>query len=267
MSGRFSKVLLSSILLLGPLAFAQSDDRDAPNLQFPVANLANNQMLTEIVFVQPTVPLGPKDILDSYETGMASVVAQLSDELGAIVAQVGANRLSREQAEYLARERSDVAAMQFQVLSAFHAILQHAVEQAPVTASEPQPPPRQRLIVPLPFSSLELSPVLAKYLNLTPTQISAIRQLMGEERPHMTPLIAALDGTRQKLELISQDSPLEQKQVHALARAQARLLTQLIEEDSKLQAKIRLVLNSEQIDKLDGLKQDMQLRSVSTGEN
>jgi Spy/CpxP family protein refolding chaperone len=260
-------VVLSSVLLLGPIALAQSGDRDAPKIQSPITNLASNETLREMVSAPSTIPVGPKDILASYEGGMASVVARMSDELGAIVAQVGANRLSREQGEYLARERYEIAAMQFQLLSASHAILQHAVEQASVAVSEPQPAPGQRLIVPLPFSSLELSPALAKYLNLTPTQISAIRQLMREESPHMTPLIAALDGTRQKLELISQDSPSEQKQVHALARSQARLLTQLIEEDSKLQVKIRGLLNPEQLKKLDGLKQDMQLRSVSTGEN
>jgi Spy/CpxP family protein refolding chaperone len=267
MSKRFSKVVLSSVLLLGPIALAQADHRDAPKIQLPIPNLASNERLREIVSAQPTIPVGPKEILASYEGGMASVVTRMSDELGAIVAQVGANRLSREQGEYLARERYEIAAMQFQLLSASHAILQHAVNQASVAASEPEPTPGQHLVVPLPFSSLELSPALAEYLSLTPAQSAAIWQVMREERPHMTPLIAALDSTRQKLELVSRDDPSKQKQVLALARAQARLLTRLMEEGSKLQGKIRRLLNPEQLKKLDGLKQDMQLRSVSTGEN
>jgi Spy/CpxP family protein refolding chaperone len=94
-----------------------------------------------------------------------------------------------------------MATMQFELLSASHAILQHAVEEACVvpTPAEPLPPSGQAWVLALPFSSLRLNSSLARYLDLTPEQSSALWQVMTQERPKLEPLMAQLDATRQKL--------------------------------------------------------------------
>ena len=107
----------------------------------------------------------------------------------------------------------------------------------------------------LPFSSLQLNSFLQQYLELTPQQSSAIRQVMAGERPYVVPLMAEFNATRQKLELETRSTSPDQKQIRSLALTQARLLTKLVAEDTDLQRKISQLLNSEQRRKVEKLKQ------------
>lgn len=116
-------------------------------------------------------------------------------------------------------------------------------------------PSGQALVVALPFSSLQLNSSLEQYLELTPEQSSAIRQVMARERPYVVPLMAEFNATRQKLELATRSSHPDQKQIRSLALIQARLLTKLVAEDTDLQGKISRLLNSEQRRKIEKLKQ------------
>ena len=136
--------------------------------------------------------------------------------------------------------------MQFQLFSAWHAILEQSVAHAsaPQTKDDSSPT-EQALVLPLPFSSLQLNSSLAQ-LELTPEQISAIGQVMARECPYIAPLMAELDATRQKLEMATRNANPDQKQISSLALTQARLLTKLLAENSDLQANISRLLNSEQ---------------------
>jgi Spy/CpxP family protein refolding chaperone len=158
-----------------------------------------------------------------------------------------------------------MATMQFELLSASHAILQHAVEEACVvpTPAEPLPPSGQAWVLALPFSSLRLNSSLARYLDLTPEQSSALWQVMTQERPKLEPLMAQLDATRQKLDLATRNDHPDQKQIRTLARTQAQLLTKLIAEDSELQSKILRLLNAEQRRKIERLRQDSELSALT----
>jgi hypothetical protein len=132
---------------------------------------------------------------------MAKIMSRMSEQLGEICQAIANGQLSREKGEYLARERYQVAMMQFQLFSAWHAILEQAVAQASAAQTKDDPSAiGQALLPPLPFSSLHLNSSLAKYLELTPEQISALGQVMARERPYVAPLLAELDSTRQKLE-------------------------------------------------------------------
>jgi len=53
----------------------------------------------------------------------------MSADVANIFREQEANQISREQAEYLIGERYQVAMMQYQVLSAFHDMLEHDVAQ------------------------------------------------------------------------------------------------------------------------------------------
>jgi Spy/CpxP family protein refolding chaperone len=258
---------LSSIAVLvlsfiaGPQTFSavvdQTDaDVPAPEVQKYFPTPESNKTLTEVLNVKPQLPRGPNEILEDYEAEMAKIASRMSNELGEICQAIANDKLSREQGEYLARERYQVAMMQYQLFSAWHAILEQAVTQASATQTKDDPSPTgQALVVALPFSSLQLNSSLAQYLELTPEQSSAIRQVMQRERPYVVPLMAEFDAARQKLEMATRSTHPDQKQIRSLALVQARLLTKLVAEDADLQAKISHLLNPEQRRKIEKLQQ------------
>src|SRR5882762_3428623 len=235
-------------------------DVPAPEVQKYSSTPTNNELLTEVLNPEPQLPRGPNEILEDYEAEMVKITSRMSHELAEICEAIGNGQLSRKQGEYLARERYQIAMMQFQLFSAWHAILEKAMAQASAAQTKEDPSPTgQALVLALPFSSLQLDSSLVQYLGLTPAQISAIAQVMERERPYVAPLIAELDATRQKLEMATRNVHPDQKQISSLALTQARLLTKLVTENSGLQAKISRLLNPEQRRKIERLRQGNEL--------
>ena len=76
------------------------------------------------------MPLGPQDLLKSYEIAMSLVMEKTSADLAVIVQTQQANQISREQAEYLLLQSYQTAMMQYQVLSALHDVLKHDIDEA-----------------------------------------------------------------------------------------------------------------------------------------
>jgi len=269
MKNPFSSIaVLALSLIAGPWAFSavvdQTDaDVPAPEVQQYFPALVGKEALTDVLNVKPQLPRGPNDILEDYEAEMEKITSRMSNELGEIRQAIANDQLSREQGDYLARERYQIAMMQFQLFSAWHAILEQAVTQASVAQTKDDPSPTgQALVLGLPFSSLQLNSSLAQFLELTPEQRSGIRQVMAKERPYVASLMAELDATRQKLEMATRNARPDQKQVSSLALAQARLLTKLVAENSDLQVKILRLLNSEQRRKIEKLKQANELSDL-----
>src|ERR1700704_3147751 len=88
-------------------------------------------MIGRLIAIQPTIPLGPVDVLKAYEDGMTLIAQRLSAELIAISQANMAHQIAREEAEYLILERYRVAMMQHEVLSALHDSLEHDLAQIP----------------------------------------------------------------------------------------------------------------------------------------
>jgi len=269
MKAQFSSIaVLALSLIAGPQAFSsvvdQTDaDVPAPEVQKYLRTPENNGVLTEVLRVEPQLPRGPNEILKDYEAEMAKITSRMSRELGEICQAIANGQLSREQGEYLARERYQIAMMQFQLFSAWHAILEQSVAQASAAQTTDDPSTTgQALVLALPFSSLRLNSTFAGYLKLTPEQRAAIGQVMARERPYVAPLMAELDASRQKLEMATRNALPDQKQVRSLALTQARLLTTLVAENSQLQAKISRLLNSEQRRQIEKLRQGNELSSL-----
>src|SRR5258705_448646 len=211
---------LSSIAILvlsfiaGPQTFGAAVDQTdadvpAPEVQKYFPTPESNEALTEILNVTPQLPRGPNEVLEDYEVEMTKIASRMSNELGEIRQAIANDQLSREQGESLARERYQVAMMQYQLFSAWHAILEQAVTQASAAQKKDDPSPAdQAVVVALPFSSLQLNSSLEQYLELTPEQSSAIRQVMARERPSVAPLMAEFNATRQKLEMATRSFTL-----------------------------------------------------------
>ena len=93
-------------------------------------NDQSNAVLSELVALQPQMPLGPQDVLKSYEIAMTMLADKTSNDFSFIVQAQERNQISREQAEYLLQERYQVAMMQYQVLSSLHDVLKHDIDEA-----------------------------------------------------------------------------------------------------------------------------------------
>jgi Spy/CpxP family protein refolding chaperone len=226
-----------------------------PRVTATRGELAETEMLNDALAVPSPVPRGPQELISDYEVGMASISQQLSASLAAIVQAVQKGELSREEGENISAEQYETARMQFELLSALREILQQDV--ARVTIAPPTPTVAKQseiVMVELPFSSMELSPSLAQYLNLSSEQISAIEKLMTEERQKLEPLMAQMQANKSKLLAASGHRETNEKEIKALAATQAGMLTELIIANSRMQAKLCKLLTAEQQQKLDTLK-------------
>ena len=96
-------------------------------------------------------------ILATYEIAMSLLAKRITSDFSDIVQAQQANQISREQAEYLVRQTYELTMMQYQVLSAFHDLLQHDLDQATQqTKGSPKTPnSNTAVLVPLPDTATE----------------------------------------------------------------------------------------------------------------
>ena len=113
-----------------------------------------NAVVLDLVAVKPQMPLGPQDVLKSYEIAMNVLSERASSDFSVIVQAQQANQITREQAEYLLQQRYEMALMQYQVLSALHDVLQHDINEATQKANASVKTARSDtvVVVPLPDS-------------------------------------------------------------------------------------------------------------------
>ncbi len=258
MKTRLIFICLSSILTVLAPGFAEAQ-RSTAGVQLPEAAIApttENEILTSVLALPSALPGGPHDQLRDYEGGMAAVTEQFSSKLRTILQGVDSGQLSREQAEHLSGEQYHIARMQFELLSALHEILQQDLARTAVVRYEPAPSQKSEIVmVALPFSSLELSPSLAQYLELSAEQVNDIQQLFSDERRNLEPLMVQMRATKAKLLAATADRQMNEKEIKALAAAQASMLTKLIVANSGMQARLYQLLSAEQQKKLDAFKQ------------
>jgi Spy/CpxP family protein refolding chaperone len=111
-------------------------------------------------------------------------------------------------------------------------------------------------MVDLPFPSLDISPLVAEYLDLTSRQISAIEHLVSQERREIEPLMIRLQSTHEKLVAAADQG--RSKETNILAAIEARILTKLIIKTTRTQARLHHVLTHEQQKKLEDINRLMQ---------
>ena len=106
-----------------------------PNAPPPESILAStsmqsNPVLPDLIALPPEMPLGPWDVLKSYEIAMNMVADKSSADFFVIVQAQQTNQITRQQAEYLLQRSYQMAMMQYQVLSALHDVLKHDIDNA-----------------------------------------------------------------------------------------------------------------------------------------
>ena len=132
---------------------------DAPPVESVLAgtSMQSNPVPSDLTAVKPEMPLGPREVLKSYEVAMGIVADKTSADFSVIVRAQQTNQITREQAEYLLQQSYQMAMMQYQVLNALHEILKHEIDEAASQqARQPLKPADSDtvLIVPPPGSAL-----------------------------------------------------------------------------------------------------------------
>ena len=104
---------------------------DAPRPERILAgtSMQSNPVLSDLIALKPERPLGPQDVLKSYEIAMSMVTEKTSADFSVIVQAQQANQITREKAEYLLQQSYQMAMMQYQVLSALHDVLKHDIDE------------------------------------------------------------------------------------------------------------------------------------------
>jgi hypothetical protein len=255
--------LIFSLLSFVPLFQAQAfgrDDSDAPPPQLKVAPSSGDlpSPLATILTINPATPRGPNDLLRDYEAQMEAVSRRFSNELGAISQAVQHGQLSQEQAEETTGERYQVAMMQFQLVSALHAMLEREIERSEAAQHGMKTSEQgETVLVALPFSSLQLNPSLIQSLQLTQEQAVAIEELMENERRNLEPIMVEIRTAARRLLWLNRgrvDDKDSEEEVHAIAASQAAALSKLVVANSHMHARIYQLLNGEQRRKLDELE-------------
>ena len=161
---KFRQILIAILILatMWHAAAAQPKRKktqmEAPPLEKVLADTnysQSNTVLSDLIAVKPEMPLGPQDVLKSYEIAMSLVADKASTDFLVIVQVQQANQITRGQAEYLLQQRYQTAMMQYQVLSALHDVLKHDIDEANQEARRTFKAANSDtvLVVPLPGSS------------------------------------------------------------------------------------------------------------------
>jgi hypothetical protein len=136
------RLLLFPTLLLAavPLAFGQRGSSGKRTVEPPQIELAvtqrgtlANEALVDVLAIGPTMPRGPVEILREYEDQMTLISQTFSAEMAVITQAVQQGQVTREQADYLIKQRFQIAAMQYDVLNALHDALAFEVSHTAVS--------------------------------------------------------------------------------------------------------------------------------------
>ena len=251
----FLSLLLLASMVPGALAAGDEDDTKAHNrrnsaLVIPVDDTAINHAPTS----PAAVPTDPKQVLQDYDSLMIALTQKFSATLATIAEAAKRGDVSGEQAKEMSAEQYQLTHMQFELLTLWRGIEEQDSARIPDVEAKPDSTQEGEVVmVALPFSSLQLNPSLAAYLNLTSSQTQSIQQVMMREQRTLEPLMTALRTTREKLLAIGSE-PANEKQIKALADTEASLLARLIVANARMQSQVYKLLSPQQQKKLSDLE-------------
>ena len=251
----FSLLLLAVVVAHGvPATAGEGTGNSHAGTRQSLVTPAEQPAITTVPTGPTTAADDPKQVLQDYDSLMIALTQKFSATLATIAEAVKRSELSSEQAREMSAEQYQLTHMEFELLSLWRGF--EAQDLSRVPDFQPNPDPGQEsdvVTVALPFSSLQLNPSLAKYLNLTPTQVETIQQVMAREQGSFEPLITELRVTTDKLLAIGSEH-INAKQLKALADTEASLLARLIVANARMQSTIYKILGPEQQKRLSDLE-------------
>jgi hypothetical protein len=255
-----TKLYVSLLLLtaaVAPCALATADGGDRnlhPGRGQLFVTPLDDPAVKEVPPNPAAVPSDPRQVLQDYDSLMIALTQKFSATLATIAEAVKRGEVSSEQAREMSAEQYQLTHMQFDLLSLWRGIEEQDLARIPDVEAKPDSTQANEVVmVALPFSSFQLNPSLATYLNLTPSQVEAIQRVMMWEQHGLEPLMTQLRTTRERLLAIGNEH-LNAKHVKALADTEASLLARLIVANARMQSKIYKILSPEQQKKLSDLE-------------
>jgi hypothetical protein len=252
-------IIVALCIVIPSVALSATDDAKA-NDQIKVSRLpiSDSENPNPNLIIHSTTPVvstsEQEEKPEDYEGAMMAITQKFSATLATIAGAVQEGKISSEQAKEMSSEQYQLTQMQFELLSLWRQIEQVDVARTPEVPAEPAPTQDNEIVmVALPFSSLQLNPSLSQYLNLTPSQVAAVQQVMVRERQSLQPLMTQLRITREKLLAIGSDR-MNEKEIKSFAQAEAALLAKLIVANARMQSKIYGILTPDQQKKLGDLE-------------
>ena len=240
-----SLLLLAAAVAPGALAADEGERNSHFGREQSLVTPVDDPAITNVPTGRTVQADDPKQVLQDYESLMIALTQKFSATLATIAEAVKHGEVSSEQAREISAEQYQLAHMQFELLTLWRGIEEQDSARSPDVQADPAPSRENEVVtVALPFSSLKLNPSLAAYLNLTPTQVEAIQQVMTREQGSVEPLITELRVTRGKVLAIAGEQ-VNEKQVKALADTEASLMARLIVANARMQSKIYKILSPE----------------------
>jgi hypothetical protein len=255
-----SIVTLAVLMAMMPITLSAQSKPGDRSANAPIVipdSSQDDKALKDGQIAPDVVPRAPEELMQEYEAEMEAITQKFATALVSVTEAVGRGELTSEQGQKITTELYQVAQMRFELLGAWRVMLEHDLAQVPTAAVPPAPAIDENneiVMVQLPFSSFELYPSMAEYLNLSHSQLEAIQKVMACERGKVQPLMAKLKATKEKLQAADARQPND-KNIKVLADTQAGLLAKLIVANARMQSEIYKLLTPEQQKKLDYLKQ------------
>ena len=133
-------IMPSTGVALSHRAATDKSEVDPPSIRSVLSGTRTNSdaVISQVLDVKPEIPLGPVDVLRSYEIAMTVIAERTSAQLSGISQAADNGQITREQAEYLTQERYEISMMQYQALSTLHDSLEHDIEQAAAPSNSSQ---------------------------------------------------------------------------------------------------------------------------------
>jgi hypothetical protein len=263
------QLIVVILILLAITPLSAQDNPGGSNVQVTTAQSAavagEETALADVMTVPEALPRGPKELLEDYEAEMEAITQRFSATLLIIADAVQRGELTSEHGQKISAEQYQTAQMQFELLGAWRAMLEHDLASVPVPASNANPVQAKEngiVMVALPFSSFELNPSIAEYLKLSDSQIEGIQQVMTREHRNLQPLMAKLKTTKEELLALDAEHT-SARQMKSLADRHAGLLAKLIVANALMQSKIYRLLTLDQQRKLDDLKRSNESTTIA----
>jgi hypothetical protein len=87
-------------------------------------SFSESPVLTNVLAVSSGLPRGPQELLQDYEAEMTAITQRFSDAVAVIADAVHSGKLSSEQGQKISAQQYQMAEMQFELLSAWHEMLE-----------------------------------------------------------------------------------------------------------------------------------------------
>lgn len=217
---------------------------------------ANFQSDGSAVIATPAPPSARlANTLNAYQQRLLDMVLErTSVGLEQITRAAKGGAISADEAALLSAERYQTGLAMIELLQALYDTTASELKNSNVEVAPKPAAPLNIVQVAPPSSSNDVSPELVEYLELNPAQIAAIQALVQEDRKTAQPLTEEVQKQQRAIAAAAAKGSSGEKQVRHLAAEQAKVVEKIILANAEFEAKLYQVLNEDQRQKLDSLR-------------